>query len=526
MEGGPSQTPDTGKAKRARKRSRGLKRKQEVPRYAGTQTHPTDENKPSRECRDEVLHEIYKFFMEHPMSFFSLSYLQHTVEVGKAAFTRDVKELIDRVIGTDKWREERMKTGYAAWVEDRINDAMWNADQLVERFAREAAITNSSKYEETKAKLKQWHEDTRRWKSRGGQYLSQTQMKFRGDQLVYLAETAVVQYLGDSFEGGYGVVRKCYIQNDPSFSHHMMLASKVAHQTPASQRTALFNAEALAVRSPHRGCIKWIAVHHSKEEGFTHWWNGGTIRNILQDDNKFGPDPLESAYAWEISSDPKFKPDSYDRARQVALFRTQRTELAWTLLNIMNNIHQSHVLHNDLSPDNILLHFEPENHPQHVYIGVCDWALSSNAAFPRESLYWAHTLEARERERSNANGWWWLAPELYYFPPPPGSVRDVQFEAKPRHTFQSETYAIGKLALRIAGRDLSPEYFGMQFKEEPSEKTYSYDDMNMLFHMSLEQLCDESVANRRTLAKITNRLMHSPLNWPMPHKCLRPHVDA
>ena len=192
----------------------------------------------------------------------------------------------------------------------------------------------------------------------------------------------------------------------------------------------------------------------------------------------------------------------------------------------MNNLHQSHVLHNDLSPDNILLHFEPENNPKDVYIGVCDWALSSNSAFPRESPYWAHTLEARDRERSPSNGRWWVAPELYYFPLPPGSVRDAQFEIKPRHNFQSETYAIGKIALRIAGGELCQEYFNMQLKEEAHEKTYSYADMNMFFHMSLEQLCDENAANRRTLAKITNQLMSSPLNWPLPQNNLRPHVVA
>ena len=74
-------------------------------------------------------------------------------------------------------------------------------------------------------------------------------MKFRGDQQVYLAETAEVQYSGDSFEGGFSVVRKCYIQNDPNFPRLLSLASKVAHRTLGTQRTALFNAEALAVRS-------------------------------------------------------------------------------------------------------------------------------------------------------------------------------------------------------------------------------------------------------------------------------------
>ena len=434
MEGEASGAAAAGKRKRAKK-NRGLKKKQEGQRYQELQARRQNEDKPDKECRDEVLREIYKFFMEHPMSFFILSYLQYTVEVGKAAFSRDITELVDRVVDTDKWRNQKMKSGYTVWIEHRINDAMWNGDTLVDRFAREAEIINSAEYEETKAKLKQWHEDTRRWRSRGGHRPSETQLKFRGDQLVYLADTADVHYFQERYRGGFGDVTRCHIKNDPSFPEHMMLASKVARNMPKAQKTALFNSEALAVRSPHRGCIKWIAVHHTNEEGFTEWWNGGTIRTMLNDNNMFGEKPADSAFMWQLRGDVRFKETSFERAHQVAFFRKQRMELAWTLLNIMNNIHQSHILHNDLSPDNILLHFEPQFQPQHVYIGVCDWGLSTNSANPRESPYWASSLAVRDVERSPRKGRWWIAPELYYFPPAPGSSRDADFDIKPRHTF-------------------------------------------------------------------------------------------
>lgn len=76
------------------------------------------------------------------------------------------------------------------------------ADQLIEGFAREATMTNSTKYDETKAKLKHWDEDTCWSKSTRGQHLSKIQMKSRGDQLVYLAHTTDVYRL----DGGFGSV--------------------------------------------------------------------------------------------------------------------------------------------------------------------------------------------------------------------------------------------------------------------------------------------------------------------------------
>lgn len=152
MEGGPWRNGEAWKRKRTCKQSRGLKKKLEGPQYGGAKAR-TIEDKPARECCDKVLREFYKFFMEHSIWYFALTYLRHTVEDGKAALARNMKELIEGIVDTYKWRNERMKSEYTQWIEDSINDAMSNANQLVERFAQEVAITNSAKYEKTKAKL-------------------------------------------------------------------------------------------------------------------------------------------------------------------------------------------------------------------------------------------------------------------------------------------------------------------------------------------------------------------------------------
>lgn len=66
-------------------------------------------------------------------------------------------ELIDRITAIDKQKSNKAENGYLKWIEDHINDDMWNEDQLVEHFVQEAAITILL-YKEAKAKLKQWHE--------------------------------------------------------------------------------------------------------------------------------------------------------------------------------------------------------------------------------------------------------------------------------------------------------------------------------------------------------------------------------
>jgi hypothetical protein len=46
--------------------------------------------------------------------------------------------------------------------------------------------------------------------------------------------------------------------------------------------------------------------------------------------------------------------------------------MAWAFVNIMNVVHHNGILHNDLSKDDMMLHFPP-NKLDIVYIGMCDW---------------------------------------------------------------------------------------------------------------------------------------------------------
>jgi serine/threonine protein kinase len=192
------------------------------------------------------------------------------------------------------------------------------------------------------------------------------------------------------------------------------------------------------------------------------------------------------------------------------VFRKKRHELAWTFLNTMNNVHHCHTLHNDISPDNVMLYFPP-NSADKVYIGICNWAMAGNFNDLKESLYIHESQEARTRMM------WWIAPELNYVLPPPGSTRDVDFERRPKFTPKSETYAVGRIAHWIYSGNLSLEYYNKQHKEERGDDTFSFSIMDQTFQRSLEQLYKDDPEQHATLNRIVNGFMHTPFNWQVPN---------
>ena len=120
----------------------------------------------------------------------------------------------------------------------------------------------------------------------------------------------------------------------------------------------------MAMTIPHASVIQFVAIHAERYKEYTLWWNDGTLRDIFDLDNRYD-DNIVARVAYENTSGDELLHDEHLRQ-----FHKKRIELAWALLHIMDEIHQSHNLHNNISPDNILLHF-PEEEPK-VYIGICD----------------------------------------------------------------------------------------------------------------------------------------------------------
>ena len=166
--------------------------------------------------------------------------------------------------------------------------------------------------------------------------------------------------------GGYATIRKVRIEGAAGNEWHWELAAKLSNNWQRRPDLAKIEHqnESMAVTIPHSGVIRFVAIHPNKYEGYAYWRNGGTLQEMLNRDRKFGDESFIRL------NRGNYLDDEVNQVHRLIRFRRKWTELAWALLYIMNEVHKSHNLHNDLSPENILFHF-PDNESK-VYIGVCD----------------------------------------------------------------------------------------------------------------------------------------------------------
>ena len=65
---------------------------------------------------------------------------------------------------------------------------------------------------------------------------------------------------------------------------------------------------------------------------------------------------------------------------------------------IVDIVHKHDVLHNDLNPNNVMLHF-PRDREGAVFIGMCDWSMASWSDEDASSNYRRDTLEEMNRHK-------------------------------------------------------------------------------------------------------------------------------
>jgi hypothetical protein len=114
------------------------------------------------------------------------------------------------------------------------------------------------------------------------------------------------------------------------------------------------------------------------------------------------------------------------------------------------------MLHNDLSPNNVLLHF-PINDDNVVNIGICDWGLATWTSEVAPLLYGKpnDTLLDEAKKRYNR-----IAPELFHLTGEPGSTTSPHQAGKAHAcTVLSNSYTVGMLAKKMYMGDSTSELF-------------------------------------------------------------------
>ena len=99
-----------------------------------------------------------------------------------------------------------------------------------------------------------------------------------------------------------------------------------------------------------------------------------------------------------------------DDIDKVKPYQNNRVKLVLSLLTIVEKCHAEIILHNDLSPSNIMLHF-PLEKLKNVYIGMCDWGMANRVEEEKLSLY---SYQIKAKMEVNIAKQKHVAPELFY----------------------------------------------------------------------------------------------------------------
>ena len=375
-----------------------------------------------------------------------------------------------------QWQVEMEKRDFQEWLDCRVHDALWNAPGMLEKFGREKRPDDEA-FQELLVKVDLFVKKctpfaNRRnrqgsigwWNSHAGLEQRQSNNQY----FIPLADTVwVISQDDEVMRGGYGTINRVRIEGCSQIPPFWEFAAKRSlnyMKNPELAKMEHFN-EAMAMRIAHPGVIRFVAIHATKYEGYSFWWNGGTLRSMLNMDHDYPSNIQDRLMHANLSE------DEVVRAFQLARFRKKRTELAWAFVVMMKEVHACGHLHNDISLDNIMFHFPDDE--SRVYIGVCDWGLASVASQAPKSLY---TFTSKEKMEEVLRRRWWVDPALAYL-----HRRDADVENIPYYSKTTEEYAVGSIAIQMNGGEMSEAYYKLH-RSNAAISQFSRQDLFHTFH--------------------------------------------
>jgi serine/threonine protein kinase len=157
----------------------------------------------------------------------------------------------------------------------------------------------------------------------------------------------------------------------------------------------------------------------------------------------------------------------------------------------MDEVHKSHNLHNDISPENILLHFPADK--SRVYIGICDWDMTTKSMELMKSLYAFTDKNSKIEELAKR---WWVDPRVAY-------VHKVDADVD----------------VRINRENMSEDYHKLQ-RGGINSRDLPLNDLAGVFHVYLNHICNNGRDTAGGLSHIITRFMGEH-KWPIPFEHFR-----
>jgi hypothetical protein len=120
--------------------SRGEKRRMEAeargPRFSGASGSNNNGTKPGKDCKAALFQALYEWFKERPFTNLNMNYLALGANVGKEAFVGRMQRLFEDTISGEEWDEEKRKGGYSRWMEDKLVDALYNLQSVLDKYRK------------------------------------------------------------------------------------------------------------------------------------------------------------------------------------------------------------------------------------------------------------------------------------------------------------------------------------------------------------------------------------------------------
>jgi hypothetical protein len=149
------------------------------------------------------------------------------------AFVGRMWRLFEDAISGEEWDEDKWKPGCSKWMEDKLVDALYNLQTVLDRYRKFQTVPmNNEELAAFRNKVDNFCDITKNW-SKKSQKSSATwqqgtamEMMLRGGHLIHFSDKVKVLYQGKKMEGGYGTIQKCFIENDPTIPKHWTFAAK------------------------------------------------------------------------------------------------------------------------------------------------------------------------------------------------------------------------------------------------------------------------------------------------------------
>jgi hypothetical protein len=132
--------------------------------FSGSSGSNNDGTKSNEECKAAVFQALYEWFKEMPFTNLNRNYLALREVVGKEAFRGRMRRLFEDAISEEEWDEDKWKPDYSEWMEDKLVDALYNTQPVLDKYRKlQTMPMNNKELAAFKSKVEIFCGKTKNW---------------------------------------------------------------------------------------------------------------------------------------------------------------------------------------------------------------------------------------------------------------------------------------------------------------------------------------------------------------------------